>query len=124
MTSEVVFRVATLEDAKQFFDGYPPVRLRGFVAELNGEVIGIGGVYYHGGVPVAFSDLKPEIRKHKKILAKGCRILCKFFEELNVPVYALANQSEPTAPYLLAKLGFKPTGQVTDVGEYLVKVPG
>lgn len=123
MTNDVEFRVATLADALEFFGGYPPARFRGFVAVLNGAVVGIGGVYYHGGAMVAFSDLKPEIRKHKKIIAKGCRILCKFFEELNMPVYALANAHEPTAPRLLAKLGFRPTGQVTDAGEYLVKVP-
>lgn len=123
MTNDAEFRVATLADALEFFGGYPPARFRGFVAVMDGAVVGIGGVYYHGGVMVAFSDLKPEIRKHKKIIAKGCRLLCKFFEELNMPVYALANENEPTAPYLLAKLGFKPTGQVTDIGEYLVKVP-
>lgn len=123
MTSDVEFRVATLADAQAFFGTYPPARFRGFVAVMDSTVVGIGGVYYHGGRMVAFSDLKPEIRKHKKVIAKGCRILCKFFEELNMPVYALANENEPTAPYLLAKLGFKPTGQVTPLGEYLVRIP-
>lgn len=124
MTNDVEFRRATSEDVFEFFGGYPPARMRGFVGVLDGKVVAVGGVYYHAGSLVAFSDLKPEIRKHKKALAKGCRMLVKFFEELNVPVYALASQSEPTAPYLLAKLGFKPTGQVTSLGEYLVREPG
>ncbi len=124
MTSEVEFHEATAADVLEFFGGYPPARMRGYVARLGGKVVAVGGIYYHAGTPVAFSDLKPEIRKHKKALAKGCRILMKFIEELNVPVYALASQSEPTAPYLLAKLGFKPTGMFTEIGEYLVKEPG
>lgn len=123
MPDAVTFRPASAADVQAFLGGPPPARLRGYVAILDGEVVGLGGVYYHAGTPVAFSDIKPPLRKHRKALAKGCRILMDFIREMNVPVYALANQEEPTASYLLCKLGFKPTGQVTPLGEYLVKEP-
>jgi hypothetical protein len=123
MTSKVEFRQATLEDAFKFYKSYPPARFRGFVAEKDGEILMVGGVYYVKGYPVAFSDLSDAVRKDRKTIAKGIRLLCEFYDSMKTPVYALASQCEQTAPYLLAKLGFKPTGKVTCIGEYLVREP-
>lgn len=85
------------------------------------EIVGIGGVYYIDGVPVAFSDMKPTLRPHKKSQAKACRILMQLLDKIGAPVYAVACPAEPTAPYLLAKLGFKPTGVFGPQGETLVR---
>lgn len=123
MTSKVTFRPATAADVLAFLHKLPPARMKGYAAVLDGEVIAIGGIYYHDGYPVAFSDITDAFRKQRKALAKGVRMLQEFIEEQNVPVYALADQHEPTAPYLLAKLGFKPTGSLSPIGEYLVKEP-
>lgn len=123
MTNDVIFRDATLDDAIKFYGDYPPARFRGFVIERGQELLAIAGVYYVKGHPVAFSDLSDAIRKHKKLIASGARFMCEFMDAMKTPIFALASQCEPTAPYLLAKLGFKPTGTVTELGEYLVREP-
>lgn len=123
MSSDVTIRPATQKDAVQFYDGRrPPFSFRGYVAEKDGVVIGVGGVYYQDGIPVAFSDMKPAMRRHKKVMAKACRILLSLFDQIGGPVYAVACSTEPTAPYLLAKLGFRPTGVFGPQGETLVRI--
>lgn len=123
MINDVVFREATLEDAVKFYGDYPPSRFRGFVVEKDNDLLAIIGVYYVKGYPVAFSDLSDSVRAHRKIIAKGVRFMCEYLDSLKFPVYALASQCEKTAPYLLAKCGFKPTGTITELGEYLVREP-
>jgi len=51
---------------------------------------------------------------------KSCRLLMDMIRNETGPVYAVANQGEPTAPSLLARLGFEPTGLMNDFGETLV----
>jgi len=121
MSSSVTFRHATTADAKAYYGISAPFSFRGYVAELEGELVGIGGIYYQAGVPVAFSEMRPAMRAHRKAIAKACRMLTQFFNQLGGPVYAVACPTEPTAPYLLAKLGFKPTGVFGDRGETLVR---
>lgn len=123
MINDVVFRPATASDALAFYGKLPPARFRGFSAVQGDTVIAIGGVYFHDGHPVAFSDISDDYRKSRKNIAKGIKMLMNFIKELNVPVFALASPDEPTAPYLLAKLGFKPTGCVSTAGEYLMRSP-
>ena len=97
---------------------------RGFVAVEDGrEVIGIGGVYRDEfRRPIVFSQMREPMRKYRKAQAKAARMLVAFAHEVAGPrVYAVAQPEEPTAPYLLAKLGFKPTGEFTVMGELLVK---
>jgi hypothetical protein len=121
MSNDIVIRPATDKDARSYNGKRPLYSFRGFVAEKDGEVLGMCGIYFQAGVPIAFSDLRPELRAHKKILAKGCRIVQRLIEELGRPVYAVACDKEPTAPYLLAKLGFRPTGVFGPYGETLVR---
>ena len=119
--SEPVIRQATQADAVAFYGEPAKMSFRGFVAELDGEVVGIGGVYYDNGVAIAFSEMRPPMRKHKKAMAKACRMLTRFFDQLGGKVYAVACPTEPTAPQLLKKLGFVPTGLFGRHGETLVR---
>lgn len=119
--AEVNIRPATAEDARTFYGGAPKMSFRGFVAELDGELVGLGGVYYQNGVPIAFTEIRPAMRPYRKAIAKGCRMIVKLLDDLRGPVYAVACSTEPTAPYLLAKLGFKPTGLFGPHGETLVR---
>ena len=118
-SSEPILRKATAADAQAFYGKPHPYTFIGYVAELDGEIIGIAGVFFDGGKRVAFSDLKPEVRKYRKFMVKTLKILAELFDSLGVPVYAVANQAEPTAPYLLIKLGFRPTGSFGPFGELM-----
>ena len=119
--SEPVIRKATQADAIAYYGSNAKCSFRGYVAELDGEIIAIGGVYYDNRMPIAFSEMRPPMRKFLKARARGCRMLVKLFDEIGGKIYAVACSTEPTAPYLLAKLGFKPTGLFGPLGETLVR---
>ena len=48
-------------------------------------------------------------------------MLMQLLDTVKGPVYAVACSTEPTAPYLLARLGWKPTGLFGPQGETLVR---
>jgi len=122
---DIKFVTATPKLVKRFYDGKPPIKtIRGFVAVAEGErVIGIGGISYEGKTMLAFTEMKPEMRKHKKAMARAVRLLETFYNNLPYPVVAFAHSEEPTAPGLLKRLGFVNTGLKTDQGEILVRSP-
>lgn len=119
--SEPNIRTATAQDAAAFFGKAPDYSFRGYVADLEGEIVGIGGVFYYDGLAVAFSEMREPMRKHKKSIVKACRILTELFDKLGGNVYAVACPTEPTAPNLLARLGFVPSGRMCEEGELLVR---
>lgn len=100
----------------------PASSFRGYVAEIDGEIAGIGGVFYHHGIPVAFSEMSDKMRASKKSIALAIRLLERMFDSMCTPVFAFANQKEPTSAGLLAKLGFLPSGYSFDPhGDMLVR---
>lgn len=116
-----VLRAALPEDAVAFWGHPPALSFRGFVAEIDGEVVGVGGVFYdEARRPIAFSEMREPMRKHLKAKAKAVRMIMGLAMRRHDRFYAVAQQDEPTAAPLLAKLGFRPTGQMTPVGELLV----
>lgn len=123
MTSDVTFRRANTEDVVSFYGKLPEVRMKGYIAEKDGKPIMLGGVFYHKGGTVLFSELKPEARKCRKAIARGIRIVMDFADSLRVPIYAVPNAKEPTSVELLLHLGFRPTGVVTNEGEFFRKEP-
>lgn len=122
MPSEITFRPATRADALSYYGREPEATFRGYVAEQDGKVVGIGGVYYDLGVPVIFTEMRPEMERAKKACARATRLMIEYADSLLSPVvYAVADVDYPTAPYLLAKLGFVPTGRMTERGELLAR---
>lgn len=118
----VEFRRATYEDAVAFYGKPPEMSFKGYVAVEDGEVIGVGGVFYDElRRPIAFSQMKDAMRSRTKDKAKAVRILMTFAHSLHKRVYAVADPGEPTAPRLLKRLGFRPTGEVTRLGDLLVR---
>ena len=105
----------------RFYHARPMLSMRGWVAEREGAIIAIGGVYYEGGVPIAFSEITDDFRKDRRDVAKGCRTLMQMISGIRGPVFAVADPGEPTAGYLLVKLGWKPTGRFTNLGELMVR---
>jgi hypothetical protein len=114
------FKFATQETARKFYGKEPELSFRGIVALKDGEPLAIGGVYKIGQAWYAFSDMKPEMRKHKRAIVQGVHLLEAFYDSLGYPVLAVVSKDEPTAPGLLAKLGFVPLGMETEEGEKIV----
>jgi len=122
MPSEITFRPATRADALRYYGQDPIFTFRGHVAEKDGEILGIGGVYYDFGVPVVFTEMRPEMEASKRACAKAARFMIEYVESLEAPVvYAVADPRYETSGYLLAKLGFVPTGRMTELGELLAR---
>jgi len=114
------FRQATAQDAYDFYGANPPFSFKGVAAIKDGMVVGVGGIYREGPYLIAFTDMKDEMRESKKDVAKGCRMIHKLIIEESRPVYAIANNDEPTAEALLVKLGFVPSGKTSEKGDILI----
>lgn len=100
-------RAATREDLQQWF-GNVPASMRALVLEHDGEVVVIAGVAVMADHLQAFSVQNEKAKGLR--MAKG-RMAVEFKRLLagvSAPVFALCSESEPTAPGLLAHLGFRP----------------
>jgi hypothetical protein len=98
---------ATQELLSRYYGERPYPRIRGFVAIQDGEPIGVGGIAYRGEALEVFSDLKPEMKAHKKTLYKTARRIVEILRQKRLPAYACANPEEPTADRFLTRLGFE-----------------
>jgi hypothetical protein len=114
---------ATRALAEAFYGRPAPRSFRGWVVLLDKKPVGIGGLYTDGGYPMAFSDLKEELRPHRGALIHGVGLMRKMLRDIKVPVFAAANPDEGTAPRLLAHLGFKSVGVDTPDGALFMRPP-
>lgn len=117
---EITFVPATPELAREYYGGPPPFSFKGYVALLDGKPVGIGGVFFHGH-PVAFSEMKDEMRPRTKDKARAVRVLEKLIKTYRSPVFAVA--AEPTSVPLLTKLGFTLTGRQEPAGPVMQRAP-
>lgn len=120
-SEEVLFRPATQDDLVAYYGKRPEMSVKGFAAVCGGTVVGVGGLYVEQGNTVAFCEIKEPFNRNKKALAKGCRILMQLIDGVPGPVYAVADKQHKTSGYILAKLGWKPTGVFNEHGETLVR---
>lgn len=119
--SEIHFRIARTEDVVAYYGHLPGYRMRGIVATEDGKPVGLSGVFYLDGYPIAFSEMKPAMRSRRKDIARGVRITMDFLDNLGTGTFAVPNAAEPNSTYLLVKLGYKPTGSFCDMGEYFFR---
>lgn len=121
MTADkVTFVPATPDLVRGYYGGPPPYSFKGYVALLDGKPIGVGGVFFHGH-PVAFSEMKDEMRPRTKDKARAVRVLERLIAAYRCPVFAVA--AEPTSVLLLTKLGFSLTGQEAATGPVMQRIP-
>lgn len=79
---------------------------RGLAAYKDGELLGYCGVL-QGDMLQAFSHIKPELKKHPKVIVQAAykmRSLLQFYDQA---VYALADENEPTSSRFLEYVGFR-----------------
>lgn len=119
--SRVEFVPATQELAERYFGGTPSYGFRGYAFLLDGDVVGLGGLFWYEGWPIVFSQIKDSMRAKRKDCARAVRLLMNFLDDLGFPVYALQDPDEPTSAGLLAKLGFVRTGIEIEHGELLMR---
>src|SRR5690606_3030352 len=99
---------ATREDIEAFSDLPKKPTIRAWVAELDGRIVGIGGIARANGRWFAFVDLLDEARPYKVHIARSAR---RFLDEARrdgVRVsYAEVSRHEPRALPWLLSLGFE-----------------
>lgn len=118
MTNPEPMRIvpATPALVEAFSGGPAPYTLRGHAALIGDRVVGLGGIYIADGLPIAFTDMKDELRARIKDRARCYRFLEAEFKRHAGRLFALCSENEPTAPRILARLGFKPV-----VGQLMVR---
>ena len=106
--SDVQMRPATAEDIAHFSDMEVTPTIRGWVAEQDGELLGIAGFARARGRWWAFFDITDKLRAHKKFIVKSGK---KFIEEAQRQgvryLYAEADPNEPLAVRWMESLGFE-----------------
>lgn len=101
-------RPTTLADVRSFYDGSRPAgTIRALSVMLDGDVMALMGIAYCGGFVQAFSELKPEVRTNKKVIAVAIRAMLRVLKSVTFPVVAIADESFPGSAALLEKCGFE-----------------
>jgi hypothetical protein len=88
--------------------------LRGYVAELDGEIVGVMGVHHAQNAPIAFSQIGSKLRKYPKLIVKAMRMFRELLEANYVCVYAAASWDEPSTFRTLEHVGFRPHTKGSD----------
>lgn len=111
--SRLIVRPATHADVAELSERIHGVAERlvytsfAYAGEIDGKVVGFGGLSYVNGDVVAFADLMDVVREHPVTLH---RIALKVLEEAarrgHRAVYASADKLTPAAARWLVRLGF------------------
>lgn len=102
----MIVRQATRDDLIDWF-GAVPATMRAIVVEEGGKVYGVAGISVMPDHLQAFSAVKPELRRHKYLMAKAAVMFGRMLDESKTGVLAVCSPTEPTAPDLLTRLGFR-----------------
>lgn len=120
----IVTRPATAADVKLFYPEYS-CSFRAWVAEQDGRVQGIIGVALTRPIACMFSAFREPLRQHLKCMPI-LRLIKKAqaaVQESKIPVLAIAEPTEPTAPGMLERIGFEYLGRI-DGDELYQWTPG
>ena len=100
----IEIRRAKKEDVLRWYNGKPMYSMKGYVAEKDGELLGLGGVFRVGGHRYVFAEMLPEAHRWARSIL---RIAKKVIEDVGGDtVYAVRQEDEPTAHRFLKHLGF------------------
>ena len=114
----MIFRPATLKDVEFFYPEGIPTSVKAIIAEHNGAVLAIGGLYKAGQQMVCFSGMVDDMRRFPKQILKMARLVMKMCQ-LYPCVYAVASENEATSKRFISHFGFEPFWFSTD-GEIYV----
>lgn len=82
--------------------------MKAWVGEVDGKIVGMGGLALSHGRWFAFCDLKDEARKYKMAIVRAGRDIMADARSMGIPfVYAEADVDEPMAMKWMRSLGFE-----------------
>ena len=100
-------RYATAEDVLRWYGGPPPFSMRAAVAEVDGQLVAIGGIGLAGDHLQLFSSVALAGRAHVVTLARLAHLVRGMIAG---PVIALQDCAEPTSARLLEWCGLANRG--------------
>ena len=106
---KVIIRPATRADIEAFSDLPNKPTVRAYVGEVDGKIVGMGGLARNKGRWIAFCDLTPEAREYKVTIVKTAKRIMEDAKKAGHRfVYAQPDLNEPNAVRWLTSLGFEP----------------
>lgn len=114
----MMIRPTTAADIDVFAGGPLSDSIRAYSVEHEGEVLAMAGIR-HSPLKTCFGDIKPEIKRHPRMLVKLARKVTGMIDDYDEPVYAIADEDEPTAVNFLLHCGFEYIGK-NDQGEVFI----
>lgn len=106
----MMIRAATAADAHAFWGRTLPGSIRGYVAELDGQVMGIAGLAYAPNNIIAFADMAEGGQKYPMTIMRMTKLVKTLLNETRVPVYCNADVKLRNSTKFLEHIGFKPCG--------------
>ncbi len=123
MAGMVEFALAESKHVREFYGDRYTKSFKGYVAMLDGVVVGIGGISFEDGYMMLFSDMKDALRPFKKDIVRAITVLKRLIERERYPILAIANDGELMSEKLLVKLGFVFSGHETPDGKIFWRKP-
>lgn len=109
---ELIVRPVTAEDAPaicQLLGLTQTVTMKAILGEMDGKLVGAGGLFLVRGRWFAFCDLEQEVRPYKMTIMRTALRIIDDAKQSGVRfIYALVSQTEPGAIAWLTRLGFEP----------------
>lgn len=84
--------------------------VKGWAFFLNGKIIGVSGLRFHGGSWIGFSDIDDVTKKHKFFLHRIVVRKLEGYKKQHKRLYIVRDESEPTSKRWLERLGFVDRG--------------
>lgn len=106
--SEPVMRDATAADFAVIYGHQPKVTMRAWVADLDGNPVGIAGILFHQGQNIMFSKMTDALKPYRRFIVRAARAVVERSRHYR-PV-AVADSRLPGAPKLLAHAGLVSIG--------------
>ena len=98
----------TREILDAFCQDPPPYTVKGIAAQVDGRTIGVAGYFPEGERYIMFVRFSDEIRKDKRTIIKGMRILDQMVGQRRIPLHAMKDECIKGAETLLRHAGFTP----------------
>jgi hypothetical protein len=107
MKNRPIIRPATAEDLERYFPGVAKPTVKAWVGELDGELLGIGGIAFCNGRWFGFCDLREKSRRYKLTIGKTAKMIMGEVQKQGIKfIYADVSKTEPGAMRWLQSLGF------------------
>jgi hypothetical protein len=109
MASKVVLSYATQSDVEEYYGKPSLYSCRAVIARIDGEPVGLGGVYRVNATMVVFTDIKEAMLPYKKDIIRASRMVLAIIARYTT-VVSYPDPAIKTADTFGNHFGFMDTG--------------